>query len=437
MPCKHGVALQIQVFHHVTIGIDFVFTESAHLLLQRLQIFLHRGFVGKLRIHGNRLHVHTHRTVQPLVGTTVIDGVEKRLLVVVVLGKQIGIGCREEGALEDVMRGAEILHTLRTDRQLTTRTPFLACVSLAVGSHLRKRFRTVEISGKPLLGLLESRCIPGLCLAVGHIHHAQAVVTFPRLPIPVGEVDVVQHQTHRRTINDDVMIVDKQIETDVVTEQADAEQAVATDIERLHQALFLPFKVIRFFHRQAPRLVRHVDGLRRLPAFVQHYARKQGRVTLDGRLDGATQALTVQTSVQLINIRQIIAYLACMTGTLHIDAILCFRKRCRLFHYSNSKRLINPVNLKTFLMSSFRLRITTLLPPALAPFRIPIRMRRPLEAMYSSPEQSMMTSRPSPLYRGCNTFSTSVAATVSSSPSRVTRYLSVSSSNFTFIITIF
>ena len=49
--------------------------------------------------------------------------------------------------------------------------------------------------------------------------------------------------------------------------------------------------------------------------------------------------------------------------------------------YSNSKILMNPVSLKTLLMSSFTLRMTTLLPVDLALFKMLSRMRRPLEAI--------------------------------------------------------
>ena len=50
-------------------------------------------------------------------------------------------------------------------------------------------------------------------------------------------------------------------------------------------------------------------------------------------------------------------------------------------HYSTSKMLMKPVSLKTLLMSSFMFFKTTLLPPAFAPFRMLMRIRRPLDAM--------------------------------------------------------
>ena len=50
--------------------------------------------------------------------------------------------------------------------------------------------------------------------------------------------------------------------------------------------------------------------------------------------------------------------------------------------------LMKPVSLNTLLMSSFMFLSTTLLPPAFAPLRMLMRMRSPLDAIYSNFVQS-------------------------------------------------
>ena len=74
MPCKHRVGLQVQVGHHICIGVDFMFAATSHLLLILLQQLQHGGVTGKLGIDRKRLYRHTHRVQETLIGATIING---------------------------------------------------------------------------------------------------------------------------------------------------------------------------------------------------------------------------------------------------------------------------------------------------------------------------------------------------------------------------
>ena len=107
VPCEHRIALRFQVFHQVAEGIDIVLATAAHLLLTGTQKVEHCRVVGKLGIDGQCLDEHSHGAAQSLVLTTVKHRREQRLLLVVELRQQQGIGLREQRALEDAVRLAE------------------------------------------------------------------------------------------------------------------------------------------------------------------------------------------------------------------------------------------------------------------------------------------------------------------------------------------
>ena len=59
-PCKHGVALQVEVSHQVGIGVDIMFATTSQLCLACHEEVKHRGLVGKLGKDRERLHRHSY-----------------------------------------------------------------------------------------------------------------------------------------------------------------------------------------------------------------------------------------------------------------------------------------------------------------------------------------------------------------------------------------
>ena len=111
MPGKHRGGLQLQVVHDVAVRIDVVLAATAHLLLSAAQIVDDGGFGRELCIDGQRLDKHAHGARQLLRLASIINRIEQRLLVVVVLGQKVGVGHGEERALVDAILAAELLHT--------------------------------------------------------------------------------------------------------------------------------------------------------------------------------------------------------------------------------------------------------------------------------------------------------------------------------------
>ena len=107
VPCEHRIALWFQVFHQVAEGIDVVLAAAAHLLLTGKQEVEHCRVVGKLGIDGQRLDEHSHGAAQALVLTAIKHRREQRLLLVVELRQQQGVGLGEQRALENAVRLAE------------------------------------------------------------------------------------------------------------------------------------------------------------------------------------------------------------------------------------------------------------------------------------------------------------------------------------------
>lgn len=60
-PCKHGVALQIEVGDLVGIGVNVVFATTGYLRLISHQEIKYRGIVSKLGVNRQRLYRHAHR----------------------------------------------------------------------------------------------------------------------------------------------------------------------------------------------------------------------------------------------------------------------------------------------------------------------------------------------------------------------------------------
>ena len=77
LPCKHGVALKVEVCHQVGIGVDVMFATTSQLCLACHEEVKHRGLVGKLGKDRERLHRHSYRMEESLVSATIIHGGEE------------------------------------------------------------------------------------------------------------------------------------------------------------------------------------------------------------------------------------------------------------------------------------------------------------------------------------------------------------------------
>ena len=104
--------LQVEIRHHVGIGIEVVLAAADHLFLAGFQEVKHGGLIRELGINGQRLHGHADGMLELLLGTAVEDRGEWRFMLVVVLGQQERIGRREESAFLDAVGLAEGIHPI-------------------------------------------------------------------------------------------------------------------------------------------------------------------------------------------------------------------------------------------------------------------------------------------------------------------------------------
>ena len=253
VPGKHGVALQVQVVHHVTEGIHVMLSAAAHLVLPTLQEVQHRRVVVELRIDGQRLHRHTHGVQEPLVRTSIVYRGEERLPLVIVLGQQEAVGRREEIALEDALLLAEGIHLRHLDVQRTNHRGLRMLRYLQVGRQLRKRVAAVaKLLGIPLLTLLEGWCLAQFGLRPGNVCHRQ-FLGCQRLAV-VGLLHVAEHHFQCRTVANDMVYVQEEVEVFGILHQTDMEQPVVVKVKRHYELFFLCFNIRYVFHLQFIRL---------------------------------------------------------------------------------------------------------------------------------------------------------------------------------------
>ena len=320
VPCKHRVALQLQVFHDVAKRIHIVLAASARLLLSCLQIVEHRCIGSELCIDGKRLDEHAHGVSQLLGLAPVVNGVEECFLVVVELGQQVSVGHGEQRALEDAVVAAELLHAVHVDGKGAKQAGFLQFGFFAVGQQLGESVAAVKILGIPLLGLFECRRLAQGFFLGTHIGQRHAL-SADGLSV-VGIVDVVEQQAHGSSVDDEVMIVDEEVEVVVVSQEVDAEQPVVVDVERPYQFGSLLLDICGVFYFQFEMFVVHVDGLHGFTVVGEFDACEQGGVGLHGVDDGCAQPLFVERLVERIYIRKVIAYFTNTAGAFHVDAVL-------------------------------------------------------------------------------------------------------------------
>ena len=190
MPREHGVGLQVQVVHDIGVPVNLVLAASAHLPLQFHQEIKHSGVRGKLAVHRQGLHGHSHRMVETLVGTAVEHGREQRLLFVVVLGEQEAVGCGEQVAPEYTVLGAEAVHALHVHVKHPDHAGLGVLCLVFIGQERGEHIFATEIFCIPLLPFFKSAALTQLRLVAGQLAHGVRLGG-KFLPV-IGRLDVVQ-----------------------------------------------------------------------------------------------------------------------------------------------------------------------------------------------------------------------------------------------------
>ena len=119
------------------------------------------------------------------------------------------------------------------------------------------------------------------------------------------------------------MDVEQEIEMRLIAKQTDTEQPVFVEVIGLYERSLFGFDVCRLLHLKC-KCLRIVDGLHRVALFVETNACKQRRMRCYCCFNGSAQPLSVKTTVEDVDKRNIITCLALVCDTLHIEAVLYF-----------------------------------------------------------------------------------------------------------------
>ena len=294
---------------------------ATHLFLPVLQEVENSGFIIEFGIDWQCLDKHAHGIGQLFVVTPIIYCGEERHLLVVELGKQESVCGGEEGASEDAVLVAEGVNTVHRGGEHVCQAAFAHGGHLAVGQQGGEHVSAVEVVGVPCLSLLEGRR-----LAVGLLTHSHLCECHRFLfgsQAVISLVDGIEHQFHRCAVNDDVVIVDEQVKVGVVAQDADAEQAVAAEVEGCHQRGFFCGDVIDVLNGGCPRFqILCVDALYGFSVVVERYPGEKGGVGLYRCLDSFKKPFLVEALVERVQIWKVIADLSAVLGAFHINTVL-------------------------------------------------------------------------------------------------------------------
>ena len=111
-----------------------------------------------------------------------------------------------------------------------------------------------------------------------------------------------------------------EIEVICVAQQADAEESVGVDVERLGERWLHGLDVVDVLHFNLE--TSHLNLLHRFPHVVQYDAGEESRVCSYHRLYGLAEPIDVEALVERIEERKIVANLATVVDALYIDAVL-------------------------------------------------------------------------------------------------------------------
>ena len=281
-----------------------MFTTTFHVLLANAHEIEHRGGIIKLHINRKSLHEHSQRMSETTVSTSVIHGVEKRLLLTIEACQQQGVCRREERTLEDVVRTAEFLHLSQIKLQRLRPTHIalrLSFIVLRLHSRIQIRFQwrigftTIEVFRIPLLCLLILILLSqrGFVLRPVHQCHLLLGEGFSS----VCSFHIVNPQVQGGTIVDDMVNIAEKIEMLLVVQQTDMEQAVAHHIERIAQLVLHRIDTVDFLQLQCPFLLVEVNRLQGLTLCIYLYASEEGWMVPDSGFHGLAQSFAIQTWV--------------------------------------------------------------------------------------------------------------------------------------------
>ena len=319
MPGKACSRLQTQVGHCVAEAIGCMLAAPRHLLLSGSEEVDHRRVVRVLRIDGQRLDEHRHCTDQSFVGSSVVDGTEQHLLLIVELGQQVGVNGGEERTLEDAVFHAKGFYPLLCHRQLPGEQSFLRLRFFPVGQQRSIAVAAVEMLCIPLFVGEEGVGLPDCLFMDSHI--TQSHLFGLQCLAAIGPLDVLQQHSARGTVADDMVNVLQQIVVGIVFQKAQPKESVVQQVEGLHEGGGIAH--CSMFHLQIEGL-RVVNGLHGFAVGCQFDTGEQCQVGSHGRQHRLAEPFFVQSTVEGVAVRDIIANLSLMCHTLHIETILRF-----------------------------------------------------------------------------------------------------------------
>ena len=218
-------------------------------------------------------------------------------MVVVVFRQQIAIyGCKER-VLEDTVCLAIGLDRFHTDTQFPLSVTYSRIRPFAVGYKLTESVAAIKILGIPLLTLLEGWCLHLLCFRTGHVGQCQNLWLY--LLTTIGSINVGKYHLQGRTIGNEMVNVNEDVEMLAVFQQSDTEQPIFKDMKRHHHSPLFRFNVYDTFYLQAERLA-VIDALHWFALFVQFNACKQRRMCGYNRLYRCLKLFFIQTDIKSI-----------------------------------------------------------------------------------------------------------------------------------------
>ena len=225
VPCKLCGGLQTKLRHRIAVGISGVLAAAAHLLLCRFEEVQYGRLGIELSVDRECLDKHAYR-VSVLFVATVMNGGEKCLRFVVILGDEVPVNGREERALVDALLLAESLRTRHIKRHLPRLFAFLWLVLLQVRQYRSERLAAIEISGVPrfigcflLLARLRFRYCGLRQFHLSAIRHRLSASCIRLL-------DIGKQHLAGGTVIDNMVDILQDIEMLLVMQQSDTEQTV-------------------------------------------------------------------------------------------------------------------------------------------------------------------------------------------------------------------
>ena len=187
---------------------------------------------------------------------------------------------------------AEGLNTRHVKRQRTCHVVLAVLWLFQVGKKLGKSVAAVKILGIPLTALGQGIGLTQLRLGLSNLHEGQFLGSNGFAA--VSPVNVLQHDLHRSAVNDDVMVIQKQVILVFVVQHIYVEQAAAVYVEGFYETFLHLFDLLYLLDVERPGLVVHVKRLYGFAVIVQSDAGEQRGVGLKGCFYSVKQSLAVQ-----------------------------------------------------------------------------------------------------------------------------------------------